>query len=278
MKTFNYFFLFFLFFSYGSFAQNGISYQALILNPNHNAIPGVNDVGAPLANKNICLRFAIIDSNNQIEYLETQKVVTDGFGMVNLVIGTGDQVGGYANSFSDIIWNNLAKSLRVELDVNAICTYFVEISNQPFTSVPFALYAANTPIQNATTTSLGIVMLSGDLGGTALSPLITNIQGHPLNASAPVAGQLLYYNGSSWVPTSLSSLLRYETENIIPTNDQTDFTTANIPLGKLSFFINGVRVPRGAITISGSNVVYNPSLNDNYLIQSSDIITIDYIF
>lgn len=166
-----------VFASFLGFAQNGISYQALLINPAGEQLPGVNNTNTPLSNKLVCLRFAIIDHTNQIEYLETQKVTTDAYGIVNLVIGTGQQVGGYASTFSNIVWGNHPKSLRVELDVDAICTYFTTISNQPFTYVPFAYYAANTDVENATTISTGLVQLAGDLGGvgtTATAPIISN--------------------------------------------------------------------------------------------------------
>ena len=159
------------------FSQNGISYQALILNPAGEELPGANNSNIPLSNKLVCLRFAIVDSNNSIEYIETHKVTTDIYGIVNLVIGTGDQIGGYASSFSAIVWNNTAKSLKVDLDVKANCTNFVALSNQPFTYVPFAYYAANSHVDEATTVSTGIIQLAGDLGGvgsTATAPVISN--------------------------------------------------------------------------------------------------------
>jgi hypothetical protein len=123
---------------------NGITYQAVILNPSGEQLPGVNNTNAPLANKYICLKFSIIDNNSQSEYIETVQTTTDEFGMVNLVIGTGVQIGGYASSFSNILWNANPKSLKVDLSTTGICSYYTEISNQPFTSVPFALYAVNS--------------------------------------------------------------------------------------------------------------------------------------
>jgi hypothetical protein len=123
------------------------------------------------------LKFSIIDSNSNLEYIETHKITTDAYGIVNLIIGTGNQIGGYASSFSNILWNNTTKNLKVDLDVNANCTYYVEISNQPFTYVPFAFYAANANVKEATTISTGVVQLSGDLGGigtTATAPVISN--------------------------------------------------------------------------------------------------------
>jgi hypothetical protein len=160
------------------FSQNqGISYQALIINPSGEQLPGVNNSNTPLSNKLICLKFSILDSNFNLEYIETHKITTDAYGIVNLIIGTGNQIGGYASSFSNILWNNTAKNLKVDLDVQANCAYFIEISNQPFTYVPFAYYAANAHVDEATTINTGIIQLAGDLGGigtTATAPIISN--------------------------------------------------------------------------------------------------------
>ena len=92
-----------LFVSSAIYSQtNGITYQALILNPNGEKVPGVNNVSAPLANKDICLQFTIIDAAFKTEYQETINIKTDEFGMVNTIIGSGRQTAGYDLKFSDI--------------------------------------------------------------------------------------------------------------------------------------------------------------------------------
>ena len=137
--------LLFLFFGYIGFGQTkGISYQALILDPINQELPGVEDNKAPLADKNICLKFAIIDEFNTIEYEEIFTTKTDNYGMVNLIIGTETKTGGYASSFEDIKWSSLPKNLKIDLSVDPSCSNFSEISNAPFTAVPFALFAINT--------------------------------------------------------------------------------------------------------------------------------------
>jgi hypothetical protein len=136
--------LFVFLFSSAIFAQTqGITYQAVILNPEGQNIPGYNNQRAPLANKNICIRFNIY-SGTTLEYQETHLTTTDEFGMVNLVIGNGTPVGGTASTFSGIVWSAAPKNLIVEVDLRANCTNFVEISNQPLTAVPYALFALNS--------------------------------------------------------------------------------------------------------------------------------------
>jgi len=121
--------------------RTGISYQALILDPNGEQLPGYNNENSPLTNTAICLEFIIRDDRNVIEYSEYQSVTTDKYGMVNLIIGTGDYAGGYSGGWSSIVWNEEAKKLVVKLDTSATCSDFIEISNQELTSVAFALYA-----------------------------------------------------------------------------------------------------------------------------------------
>jgi hypothetical protein len=136
------FLLIFLFITSYGFAQNsGITYQAVIYNPNGEELPGVNNPYAALTEQSVCLQFGIVDASGTIEYQENIQVTTDVFGMVNLLIGTYPQTSGYAASFSDINWGADAKFLKVDIDINGDCTNFKELSNQPFTYVPFAYYS-----------------------------------------------------------------------------------------------------------------------------------------
>ncbi|MCX6171729.1 MAG: hypothetical protein NT048_02690 [Flavobacterium sp.] len=127
---------------------NGITYQAVILNPEGDHIPGYNNERAPLVNTQVCLRF-IIYSGTTLEYQEDLQTTTDEFGMVNAIIGMGIPSGGSASNFGSIIWNGSPKSLAVEIDFKALCTSFIGISNQPFTAVPYALYSASSGTNGA---------------------------------------------------------------------------------------------------------------------------------
>ena len=137
------FFTLFVLSSISLFSQQrtGISYQALILNPNGEQLPGYNNQNAPLVNTDICIEFLILDENSSIEYSETQSVKTDKYGMVNLSIGNGDFAGGYSGGWSGIVWSEKSKKLKVNLDTTGSCSSFTEISNQDLTAVPFALFA-----------------------------------------------------------------------------------------------------------------------------------------
>ena len=136
------FLLLLLFVSSLGFAQSsGITYQAVIYNPNGEELPGVDNPYAPLTNQDICLQFGIVDADGNLEYQEEVQVTTDPFGMVNLLIGTNTQTGGYAADFAGIQWTADAKFLVVDLDIKGTCNNFEELSNQPFTYVPFAYYS-----------------------------------------------------------------------------------------------------------------------------------------
>ncbi|WP_417940854.1 OmpA family protein [Flavobacterium sp. RS13.1] len=157
--------LFIFFIAATSFAQtNGISYQAIILNPKGEQLPGVNNSASPLVNKDICMVFKFIDEFSNVEYQETVQTKTDSFGMVNLVIGKGTQTAGYASSFQSIVWNSSKKSLIVGINTNGNCTTYTEISNQEFSYTPFAFSAINA--ENVT----GVVAIEN--GGTNATTLL----------------------------------------------------------------------------------------------------------
>ena len=199
-----------LFFSLFSNAQSGITYQAVILNPKGKELPGVDNSRAPLVNKDICLRFKMVKGSSTLEYQETMATTTDEFGMVNVVIGTGIKTGGSASNFATINWDGNPKNLVVELDTTANCSNFLEISNQPFTSVPFALYAANSGTTGTTgaTGPAGPQGLKGDKGDTGLQGIqgvigntgATGIQGIAgLIPNGTQIGNTAYWNGTQWI-------------------------------------------------------------------------------
>ena len=121
----------------------GLHTKRLFMDPMGNNYQERTNQQYILANKTICLQFSIIDHTETVEYQETIVTTTDKFGMVNLLIGTGTQVSGYATDFNGIDWNINTKSLKVELDPSQNCQNFTQISNNPFTYVPFAYFSAN---------------------------------------------------------------------------------------------------------------------------------------
>jgi len=123
--------------------NSGITYQAVIYNPGGEELPGADNMYAPLTEHPVCLRFNFIDGSNGLEYQEVIQVTTDVFGMINVIIGNDVQTGGYAQGFDGILWDGSAKNLMVEVDIKTPCDEYTQISNQPFTYIPFAYYSAN---------------------------------------------------------------------------------------------------------------------------------------
>jgi hypothetical protein len=121
--------------SFHGFSQTpGISYQAVILNPNTKELPGANAQTSILANKNVAIRFTIINESNQQEYQEYHHTNTDAYGMINLLIGRGTRIG--APYFQDILWNGLSKKLKVDIDFSGGGNNFSFLNEQELTFMP----------------------------------------------------------------------------------------------------------------------------------------------
>lgn len=98
--------------------------------------------GHVIANQQISLRFSIINgSSANVEYQEEWHVLTNDFGLFNVEIGGGMLVQGW---FSGIDWGATTYGLKVEMDP-AAGTNFQNMGASQLLSVPYALYAQNTP-------------------------------------------------------------------------------------------------------------------------------------
>jgi hypothetical protein len=75
--------------SFIGFSQTkGISYQAVIIDPNPIQIPGSDISAQPYVSKDVWIRFGIY-AGTTLQYEELHKTKTDEYGLVNLVIGAG---------------------------------------------------------------------------------------------------------------------------------------------------------------------------------------------
>jgi hypothetical protein len=138
--------------------QKGISYQAVIINPNEIKAPGYNATAIPLANKAICMSFKIVNSTNQVEYQESQSITTDGYGMINVVIGTGTAGTGQVSTLEAVAWNQGNKKLVVAVNTEGVCSNYTEISNQVLNYTPYAFYALNSDIKDGSVTDPKVAM------------------------------------------------------------------------------------------------------------------------
>ncbi|MBT8318085.1 MAG: hypothetical protein HKP59_10725, partial [Lutibacter sp.] len=99
-------FILVLFVTLGLSAQtDGLSYQAVIINPNVQELPGSDVTGNIYPNKSLSVRFTVSGSQG-IEFQEVQTTSTDAYGMINLVIGQGSSSVG---SFGAINWDGTQK-------------------------------------------------------------------------------------------------------------------------------------------------------------------------
>lgn len=145
--------------SFVGFTQSkGISYQAVIIDPNPIEIPGKDIVSQPYVSKDVWIRFGIY-SGTSLQYEELQKTKTDEYGLVNLVIGSGVNTG-KAGTFTSINWDGITKSIITNVSFDQGANY-IEVSNQRFSYVPYA-FLAETAVKFA-----GVLPLSqGGTGAT----------------------------------------------------------------------------------------------------------------
>ncbi|PLX19701.1 MAG: hypothetical protein C0599_10455, partial [Salinivirgaceae bacterium] len=113
-----------------SFSQGlGFNYQAMIRNAE----------GEAILNQDVVMRIGIVQGSvgGTVLYTETHAIESNAYGLVNLVVGTGDVVSGV---FADIDWASGPFFLKVELDAEAN-NNFVTLGTTQLLSVPFANYA-----------------------------------------------------------------------------------------------------------------------------------------
>lgn len=95
-----------------------------------------------LTNQSVSFRISILQgsSSGTAVYTETQTVMTNDNGLVNLNIGNGVTT----DSLNKLNWSAGVFFLKVEMDQTGGSDY-VSIGTSPILSVPYALYAANGP-------------------------------------------------------------------------------------------------------------------------------------
>lgn len=74
-------------------------------------------------------------------------------------------------------------------------------------------------LPNASNLQKGIIMISGDLAGTATSPTVAKIQTYDVSVQAPELDEVLTWNGSEWEPLPLPNATNVISGNITLDND-----------------------------------------------------------
>ena len=120
------------------FAQKGISYQAIILDPKPIEIPGQDITGQPFVNGDVSLKFKLFSSTFVQEFEEVHTTKTDAYGMVNVLIGSQN-----AAAFSALVWDINPRNMQVWVSFDQGGNY-TKVSEQVLTYTPYALYAETT--------------------------------------------------------------------------------------------------------------------------------------
>lgn len=113
---------------------SGLNYQALLQKNEEIQIPGTNvtENKVPLSLEDVVFRFTI-SNNNQVEYIEEQRVTTDENGLVSLIVSEGTQIEG---SFNGINWDGKLKFLTVEINIKSNNEGFVFLDTQKILYIP----------------------------------------------------------------------------------------------------------------------------------------------
>jgi len=120
------------------YAQKGISYQAVILDPKPIEIPGQDITGQPFVNGEVSLKFKLFSSTFVQEFEEVHVAKTDAYGLVNVLIGSVSPA-----AFSALVWDINPRSMQVWVSFDNGGTY-TKVSDQVLTYTPYALYAETT--------------------------------------------------------------------------------------------------------------------------------------
>lgn len=144
-----------------------------------------NAAGNPLQNTTIALRLTISDSSSTgpVVYRELSGATTNQFGLFTIAIGGGTASQG---TFSAIAWGSAEKYLRVEYDPAGGSAY-IDMGALQLLSVPYALYAGNSPA--GATGPTGSLGKTGPTGATGAG--ITGVTGPtgPTGDAGPTGAQ-----------------------------------------------------------------------------------------
>ena len=142
----------------------GFSYQAVILNPDVQSLPGNDVEQGLLSESDIAIRFTIENSVG-IEYQETHTTKTDAYGMVHLMVGQGTATLG---NFTEVAWIGAEKYLKVEIDFTASGASYESLDRQALTYLPQPLsLESNNRINDL---ELAINAIAADLTTIELTP------------------------------------------------------------------------------------------------------------
>ena len=179
----------FLFITHILGQNQGISYQAVIIDKNAQEIPGADISGNIIPNHQILVRFTILDAAGAIIYQEEHSTTTDAYGMINLTIGKGNPTTASPFTFIELDWDGAPKDLKVDISLSQSDVFYTDFSYQELNFVPYAYH------KNITAT--GILKVDGK----------SSLQDLAVDKTTNLNGSLTVNNAS---PTHLSGNLEVE--------------------------------------------------------------------
>lgn len=258
---------------------DGISYQAVIIDPNAKEIPGVDVEGNILPNTTIAIRFSIMDATDSEEFSEVQITETDQYGMINLIIGSVNH-----EDFTRISWDGTPKSLRVEIDFGGAGVEFTDLNSQELTFAPYAYHrnitATGTLRVDDNTNLNGELMVEGPTNLNSSLDVnnnnLTNLTG-PLN----VDGQTDLNNTLTVVGVTdlMDSLNVNQSPSVFDGNITVEDTATfngpamfNAPVDFVEITVNGPSYLNGQVTVNADMDTIGDDMNYNaypLLVQGS---------
>lgn len=198
-----------------------------------------NGAGQPLLNQPIGLRLSILDgsSSGAAVYVESHQAITSNSGLFNVSIGAGTLLSG---SFTSIDWGQSSKWLKTEMDANGGINYQL-IGTTQFLSVPYSVYS--------------------DKSGNGMPNGVNT-------------GDILYWNGSTWVPVPLPGGNRTQRSSITSNSASAQVSGNENGLGLA--LCNGVPTWGGCpLTISANPV---SQISYTSAVSGGNITTTDNIY
>jgi hypothetical protein len=227
--------------------KDGLSYQAVIIDPVVQEIPGVDITGNVLQNTTIDIRFTIVNNNEGTDYQEIHTTTTDAFGMINLIIGQGIPSIGV---FNEIFWDGTKKDLKVEVNLDG---NFKDQDGLPLLFIPYAFH--RDIISTGFLTVDGQVNFANNLiveGTTNLNDVLSVNNESPtrLTGSLFVDGQ-----------TTLN-------DSLVVTNQKRTFLKGNLTVDKETKLNDSLRVS-GPTSLQGTLIVEDTTRLNNSLLVTS---------
>ena len=250
--------LFFIIFTYLGYSQtDGITYQAVIIDPYAQEIPGSDISGNFLPNVDLQMRFTILDENGSIEFQEVHSTSTDTYGMINIIIGQGVAT---FSAFTEILWYGNPKDLKVEINLDGS---FSNLSQQPLLFVPYAyhrdiiasgdLFVSGSSFFEGDVTIDGITNLNNDL-------FVNNTSESNLSGILDVEGE-----------TTLNNTLYVEEETTL--NNTLDVNGATSLNNTLDVANGSATNLSGTLTVEGETTLNN-TLDVNGVTTVNDLVVL----